>query len=65
VITIGVDPHKRVHFAQAVDEAGGDQLSWRGPNSPAGWAPPRSSALRHSGGSERVIAAGLYGYDDS
>ena len=38
MITIGVDPHKRVHFAQAIDEAGVSMGEWRGPNSPAGWA---------------------------
>ena len=37
MITIGVDPHKRLHVAQAVDEAGGDVSEWRGPNSPDGW----------------------------
>ena len=37
MITIGVDPHKRLHVAQAVDEAGADLGEWRGPNSPDGW----------------------------
>jgi len=37
VITIGVDAHKRVHVALAVDEAGRELEHWRGPNSAAGW----------------------------
>jgi transposase len=38
MITIGVDPHKRLHVAQAIDEAGSDVDGWRGPNSVDGWA---------------------------
>lgn len=37
MLTIGVDPHKHLHVAQAVDEAGNDVADWRGPNSPDGW----------------------------
>ena len=37
MITIGVDAHKRIHVAVAVDEKGHDVSAWRGPNSPAGW----------------------------
>jgi transposase len=37
VITIGVDAHKRVHVALAVDDAGRELDHWRGPNSAAGW----------------------------
>ena len=37
MITIGVDAHKRVHVAVAVDEAGRDVARWRGPNTPTGW----------------------------
>jgi transposase len=37
VITIGVDAHKRVHVALALDEAGRELDHWRGPNSAAGW----------------------------
>jgi hypothetical protein len=37
MITIGVDAHKRVHAAVAVDEAGREVAQWRGPNSPDGW----------------------------
>ncbi len=37
MITIGVDAHKRVHMAVAVDAAGRELTRWRGPNSSAGW----------------------------
>lgn len=38
MVTIGVDPHKSVHHAVAVDELGKAVGEWRGENSPAGWA---------------------------
>jgi transposase len=37
MITLGVDAHKKLHVATAVDETGHDLGSWRGPNTPAGW----------------------------
>lgn len=37
MITIGVDAHKRVHVALALDDAGRELANWRGPNSIAGW----------------------------
>ena len=37
MITIGVDAHKTVHAAIAVDEAGQEIGQWRGPNSVSGW----------------------------
>jgi transposase len=37
VITIGVDAHKRLHVALAINEAGQELGGWRGPNSAAGW----------------------------
>lgn len=37
MITIGVDAHKRVHAAVAVDAAGRELGRWRGPNTAAGW----------------------------
>ena len=37
MITIGVDAHKGVHMAVAVDVAGREVARWRGPNSAAGW----------------------------
>ena len=37
MITIGVDAHKQVHAAVAVDDAGRDIARWRGPNTRAAW----------------------------
>lgn len=34
---IGIDAHKRVHQAVAIDEAGREQARWRGANTPAAW----------------------------
>ena len=38
MITIGVDAHKSMHVAVAVDEAGREFGTWEGPNSQAAWA---------------------------
>ncbi len=37
MITVGVDAHKRVHVALALDDSGRELAHWRGPNSVAGW----------------------------
>jgi transposase len=37
VITIGVDAHKQVHAAVAVDGMGREIAQWRGANAPTGW----------------------------
>jgi len=37
MITIGVDAHKRVHVAVALDDAGGELGHWQGANSPDAW----------------------------
>jgi transposase len=37
MITLGVDAHKQVHAAVALDEAGQALGHWRGPNSRRGW----------------------------
>lgn len=37
MITIGVDAHKRLHVALAVDEAGRELGEWRGSNNAGGW----------------------------
>jgi transposase len=42
MITLGVDAHKRVHVAVALDAEGRHLGHWRGENSPAGW-----EELRH------------------
>jgi transposase len=38
MITIGVDAHKRVNVALALDATGQVLGQWRGPNTPEGWA---------------------------
>ena len=37
MLTIGVDAHKRVNMAVAIDAAGREVARWRGPNSGEGW----------------------------
>jgi transposase len=37
MITLGVDAHKQVHVAVALDDAGHELGRWRGPNSQRGW----------------------------
>jgi len=37
MITIGVDAHKRIHVALALDARGQEINKWQGPNSPGGW----------------------------
>ena len=37
MLTIGVDAHKQIHVAVALDEVGREIGQWRGTNSPAGW----------------------------
>lgn len=37
MVTIGVDAHKRIHVALAVDDAGHELGQWRGGNTPKGW----------------------------
>jgi transposase len=38
MITIGVDAHRQIHVAVAVDGAGRELAQWRGANRPDGWA---------------------------
>ena len=37
MVTIGVDAHKRIHVALALDDAGREIGEWQGRNSVAGW----------------------------
>ncbi len=46
---IGVDAHKRVHVAVAIDGSGQEIESWRGPNSPEGWGRLREWSLALGG----------------
>ncbi len=57
MLTIGVDAHKRVHMAVAVDAAGRAVARWRGANSVAGW---RQVAARAAGLGE-VVRWGIEG----
>jgi transposase len=45
MITVGVDAHKSLHVAVAFDGGGREVGTWRGPNSPTGWAGLRAWAL--------------------
>jgi hypothetical protein len=45
MIVIGVDAHKRLHVAVAIEAAGQEIESWRGQNSTTGWAQMRSWSL--------------------
>jgi transposase len=51
VITIGVDPHKHLHVALAVNESGHEAAEWQGPNTPDGWT--KLIGWSHSLGTER------------
>jgi hypothetical protein len=37
MLTIGVDTHKTVHVAIAIDDCGQEVATWRGRNTTAGW----------------------------
>ena len=43
MITLGVDAHKQVHVAVALDDAGHELGRWRGPNSQRGWQTAHAS----------------------
>jgi transposase len=45
MLTLGVDAHKQIHVAVALDEAGRECGQWRGPNSPTGWQELQEWAL--------------------
>jgi transposase len=45
MITLGVDAHKQVHVAVALDDAGRELDRWRGANSPDGWETLRTWAV--------------------
>ena len=62
MIIIGVDAHKKVHVAIAIDFRGQEIESWHGPNSPEGWDRLREWSLAF--GRERtwgVEGSGNYG----
>jgi transposase len=49
MITLGVDAHKKIHVAVAIDEAGQELDRWRGENSPEGWTSLRDWAVALGG----------------
>jgi transposase len=61
MITIGVDAHKRVHVALALDEAGSEIGQWQGPNSSVGWRHLAEWALG-LGADRRWGIEGAWGY---
>ncbi len=64
MITIGVDAHKHLHVATALDAAGRELDQWQGPNSPEGWAALRAWGESHSAGASRqwgIEGAGHFG----
>jgi transposase len=61
MITIGVDAHKRLHVAVAVDGAGRRAGEWRGPNSPGAWDEAIEWA-RGLGGGRMWGIEGAWGY---
>jgi transposase len=61
MITIGVDAHKRVHVALALDEAGREVGRWQGPNSPVGWRAVAEWALG-LGADQQWGIEGAWGY---
>ena len=61
MITIGVDAHKRVHVAVAVDDDGRELDQWRGPNSVAGWHDLQTWARPH-GPQRQWGIEGAWGY---
>jgi transposase len=61
MITIGVDAHKRVHVAVALNEAGQVLGQWRGPNTREGWQ--EITAWAHAlGGPRRWGIEGAWNY---
>ena len=61
MLTVGVDAHKRVHVAVAVDDAGREVDHWRGSNSANGWTDLLSWA-RSSGDEVRFGIEDALGY---
>ena len=78
MITVGVDAHKRVNMAVAIDAMGREVARWRGPNSVEGWqqlaawAAARDAATRWGiegawnygrGLAQRLVEAGATVYE--
>jgi transposase len=61
VITIGVDAHKRINEATAIDDRGADVGRWRGANDAAGWVEFERWALQ-SGDARQIGIEGAWGF---
>lgn len=61
MITVGVDAHKRVHVALALDEFGRETTHWQGANSKRGWD-SFQGWLKGLGEERRVGIEGAWGY---
>ena len=61
MITIGVDAHKRLHVALALEDGGRELGQWQGPNSPAGWRDLLEWAL-NLGSDRQWGVEGSWGY---
>ena len=61
MISIGVDAHKALHVAVALDEHGRELRQWRGPNSGSGWQ-DFSNWLNELGAERRVGIEGAWNY---
>lgn len=61
MISVGIDAHKRLHVAVALDEHGRELDHWRGPNHERGWL-DFSAWLERLGPERRVGVEGAWGY---
>ena len=61
VITVGVDAHKRLHVARALDDGGRELSDWRGPNDLLGWQ-SFSEWLDQLGADRHIGIEGAWGY---
>ncbi len=61
MITLGVDAHKGIHVAMAVDEQGRPQDTWEGPNSESAWQEVLEWASQWESRQWGIEGAGNYG----
>lgn len=62
MITLGVDAHKEVHVAVAVDEQGRSQDTWQGPNSAPAWQEMLAWASQWESRQWGIEGTGNYGH---
>ncbi len=62
MVTLGVDAHKRIHVAVALDEAGREIAQWRGQNSALGWQALWEWALGLEAGPRQWGIEGAWNY---